>query len=419
VNLETILETIRNGDTEKGLEEMEKYSHSANDQEKYDIVEMYQELGRSDKAQPLIEDLLGRYPDEGALLTTAAENAIDLDDEDEAIEWLLEVKESDEEYLRAQLLLADLYQMQGLDEVAEQKLLDALKQSPEEPVLLAAVGDYYLSRGDYAKSIPYLKQAEGTGFKFPDGSLSLRLAEAYSVTGSFEDALSYYEAGLKEHTELHALFGYGYTALQVSDYQLAAEKFEELRNMDKDFVALYPYLVRSYEGLEDHEKALEAAKAGIKEDEYNENLYTEAGKLYMALGNEEEGEKHLKEALALNPAHLEAANALLSMWMEQEEPEAMIDLIDHLYEMGEPDVRFQWYYARAKNLQDEPVEAKEKYEEVYSVYQENEVFLEEYGRLLLELGYRENALKYLEQASAMQPDHTELQLLLEDLRMSE
>ncbi len=59
--------------------------------------------------------------DEGELYILAAEIAIDLDEEEDAIEWLLEIKEEDSTFLQAQLLLADLYQLQGLDEVAEDK----------------------------------------------------------------------------------------------------------------------------------------------------------------------------------------------------------------------------------------------------------------------------------------------------------
>ncbi|WP_231686754.1 lipopolysaccharide assembly protein LapB [Bacillus sp. JCM 19034] len=146
----------------------------------------------------MLDELLLLYPDEGELYTFAAELLIDMDEEDEAIEMLNEIKEDDPVYLQAQLLLADLYQMQSLDEVAEQKLLNAVKKAPDEPIISYGLGEFYLSRGDYGKSIPYLKKAVHSGETIPDVYLELTLAEAYSATGQFEDALHYYQRGVKK-----------------------------------------------------------------------------------------------------------------------------------------------------------------------------------------------------------------------------
>ncbi|MFZ4452291.1 tetratricopeptide repeat protein [Salibacterium aidingense] len=414
-NLEQIMELIQQGNTEKGLQLLDEFEGQADHQEKYDLVQLYVELGRPDKAQPLIEELIHLYPDEGELLTTAAEIAIDMDKEEEAIEWLQEVKKKDESFLRAQMLLADLYQLQGLDEVAESKLKTALQEAPEEPVLLAGLGDYYLERGDFSKSIPYLKQAERQGFEFPEGSLDLRLAEAYSSTGAFEDALAYYEKGIKEKQEPHALFGYGYTALQVSDYHTAVRQLEELKAMDPEFVTLYPYLVRAYEGVENFEQALKTAEDGLSVDEYNDQLYLEAGKLQMALDASSAAEDRLRQALSLNPGNREAAFALLELWYTQEDYDSIIELVSYLNEVGEEDPRFEWYIAKARWESEELEKALEIYESIRNEYTGNETFQEDYGRLLLELGYQRQALNYFRQALVLEPDNEELMELVADL----
>ncbi|RSL33800.1 hypothetical protein D7Z54_08910 [Salibacterium salarium] len=414
-SLESVMETIQKGDAEKGLKMLDELEGRADHQEKYDIAQLYDELGRPDKAKPIVEELISNYPDEGELLTIAAELAVDLDQEEEAIEWLLEVKKEDEVFIRAQMLLADLYQLQGLDEVAETKLKTALQEAPEEPVLLAGLGDYYLERGDFSKSIPYLKQAERLGFEFPEGSLDLRLAEAYSSTGEFEDALSYYERGIKEKKEPHSLFGYGYTALQIGEYQTAIKQLEALKDMDPEFVTLYPYLIRAYEGMENYDKALQVTENGLSVDEYNDVLYVEAGKLQMALGNESVAEDRLKEAISLNPSNIEAVYTILELWNKQEDFDSVIEMVTYLKEIGEDDPRFDWYYGKAMWEMEDFENANQAYEGIRTVYTENEDFLEDYGRLLLEQGFRSDALAYFKQAASLQSANETLQELITDL----
>ncbi|GAF19841.1 TPR repeat protein [Bacillus sp. JCM 19046] len=107
-----------------------------------------------EQAKHIINQLLELYPDEGSLFILAAEMMIDADEEDEAIEQLLEVREDDDSFLQAQLLLADLYQLQALDEVAEQKLLAAAKKAPEEMIITYALGEFYLDQAHTTK--PFL-----------------------------------------------------------------------------------------------------------------------------------------------------------------------------------------------------------------------------------------------------------------------
>nr|WP_275899566.1 tetratricopeptide repeat protein [Bacillus piscicola] len=338
-----------------------------------------------------------------------------MDKEDEALEWLLEVGTEDESFVRAQMLLADLYQLQGLDEAAEQRLMKALERAPDEPVLIAGIGDFYLERGDFNKSIPYLKQTENKGFEYPEGSVELKLAEAYSATGEFESALHYYEKGLQDKTDAESLFGYGYTALQVHHYSLAARKLQELKEMDPDFLSLYPYLIRAYEELGEIENALETAEQGMKVDEFNDKLFLEAGKLQLSLGRKEKAEGNLREALSLNPNNTEAALILLSSWAEEEDYDEIKELMTYLRDLGEEDIRFQWYYGKALYAEDNLIEARQAFEEAAPAYKDNGDFLQEYGRLLLELGNREKAVSILKEAAQLSPADESLAELIMSL----
>ncbi|WP_096200924.1 tetratricopeptide repeat protein [Bacillus sp. FJAT-45350] len=393
-----VFELIEAGEVEKGLAMLENIEQDANHDTKYTIAETYFELGHIDKAKNIIDELLMLYPDEGSLYAFAAELLIDLGEEDEAIEMLLEIKEEDPAFLQGQLLLADLYQMQGLDEVAEQKLLFASKLAPEEPIIAYGLGQFYLERGDYNKSIQFFKKVLQSGETFEHVSINLCLAEAYSATGQFEDALGYYEKGLKERTEMSAVFGYAYTAYQLEMFPLAIEQFKIVKEMDHEFSSLYPYLAKAYEAEHFLDKAMTVLEDGLKVDEYNEELYVHAGKLSFKMKDPEKGEDYLRKVIAINPSHFEAVRTLAAYLKHEEKYEDLLELVSHIKDFGETDPLLDWYEASALKEEDDYEKASVIYEEIQSQFQHDPDFLEEYGHFLLEMGERDRAIVELTKA---------------------
>ncbi len=153
--IEAAIELVEYGEVEKGLAQLASLLPDANDNEKYSIAEVYYQFGFLEEAKELLLSLLANYPNESELILLLTEVFIDLDEEERATLLLDQIDEGDAEYPRALVLLADLYQMQGLDEVAEQKLLKAKSLLPHHPIVLFALGEFYSGRGNYKQSIPY------------------------------------------------------------------------------------------------------------------------------------------------------------------------------------------------------------------------------------------------------------------------
>jgi tetratricopeptide (TPR) repeat protein len=413
--LEKAISAIESGSVELGLEQLAKLEKNADHQLKHDIAELYHELGHVEKAKKIIDELLMLYPDEGSLYAFAAELLIDMDEEDEAIEMLLEIKQEDPAFLQAQLLLADLYQMQSLDEVAEQKLLLAAQAAPNETIISYGLGEFYLERGDYIKSIPYLKKAVHASERLPNVHVELLLADAYSASGQFEDALKYYERGLKNHLDPNALFGYGFTAFQVGDMILAIEQLEALMALDPDYSSLYPYLAKAYEAEGRLDDAFETLERGMKIDEFNESLYIHAGKLSFKKQNPVEGETLLRKVIALNPSNVEAVQTLAAYLKHTESYEELLELMEHMREYGEEDSLYTWYEATALKEQDDYEKANERYREIEEVYKDDVDFLEEYGYFLLEFGMRDQAISNFKKVIEYQPEREDISELLENL----
>ncbi|TSB46925.1 tetratricopeptide repeat protein [Alkalicoccobacillus porphyridii] len=412
--VEEAIQAIEAGKTEDGLKKLEQASQTNDHEEMLTVAELYYELGHLKQAQSLLDELLVLYPDEGGLFVFAAEMMIDADNEDEAIELLLDIKSTDEAYLQAQLLLADLYQMQALDEVAEQRLLTALKHAPDEVIISYGLGEFYLDRGDYMKSIPHLKKALHQKDELSGIAIELKLAEAYSASGEFEEALTYYQAGIKDSMTADALFGFGFTAYQAGDMVLAIEQLEALKSLDSDYTSLFPYLAKAYEAENRVDEALEVLRSGMSVDEFNDQLHLLSGKLHFKKQNLDEGEHHLRQALALNPSNMEAFQTLAAFLRHDEQMEELLELCQHARSYGEEDSMLDWYEAFALRSLDQYEKALPLYQEALAAFKEDVDFLEEYAHFLLEFGLRAEAEKYFRELLKQRPDRLDIIELLEE-----
>ncbi len=111
---------------------------------------------------------------------------------------LHDIPENDDLYVQSLLLVADLFQMQGFDDVAEQKLLKAKEMMPDEPVITFGLAELYSSKGKEQKAITYYESLLPEHKVMGGVVIALRLAETLSAIGNWEEAISYYEAGLEE-----------------------------------------------------------------------------------------------------------------------------------------------------------------------------------------------------------------------------
>ncbi|OCA92758.1 tetratricopeptide repeat protein [Pseudobacillus wudalianchiensis] len=411
-----MLESLERGENEKALSLFKKVQSFSSDEEKFALAEQLYGLGFLEEARELYEKLLEAFPEEGELRVLLAEVLVDMDKEEEAMLLLEQLDQTDENYPRALLLLADLYQMQGLYEVSEQKLQAANELLPDEPVIQFALAEFYSEQGRFLEAIRLYKQLLTGGQQEIAGiSIDQRLAESLSAGGAFEESLEHYEKALDQHLEINTLFGYAFTAFQAGFYQTAIAKFEELKALDPDYHSIYLYLAKAYEHEDELEKGLEAAKEGIRHDEFHKELHLIAGKLSLKLGREEEAEHYLRSALVLDPEFSEAALTLNKLLFHQERYEDVLEITELLKKDGEADPQFLWDEAKALNELEEYSQALTAYEEAYNFFKSHAHFLEEYGYFLMEEGKRKEALQIFRQLLQDDPANEEWLLLIERL----
>ncbi|RID89229.1 hypothetical protein D1953_01295 [Peribacillus asahii] len=414
-SVDKVLQLLKKGELTEATSHINRITTMESAENILSLAEEISQLGFLDEAKRLYEHLLQLYPGEGELLISIAEILIDSDQEDEAMLMLEQISPNDEMYPSALLLEADLYQLQGMDEVSERKLLQAKDLLPSESIIDFALGELYYQQGRNQEAISaYIKVLEHEE-EIGGVNLNQRLAEALSGAGKFEEALPYFEKALENHLEINTLFEYALTAYQAGMYQTAIQKFVELKELDREYHSMYLYLARAYEHLENVDEALKTVKEGIRADEYNKELYFFGGKLALKKGLDEEAEEFFKEALALDPGYLEATLTLLKLYMHQEKYEDALECVEEVRKYGEDDPQFDWIEAVSYQKLEQYEKALNSYHKAYNAFKHNEDFLEDYGFFLVEEGDRTTAREVFTILLQSNPANDEYVQILERL----
>lgn len=404
---------------EEKFSESEKYfedaKKSGSDDEQYMIAQLLSQYGYIREALELYNILLQKYPDESELKILIAELLIELEQDEEAYQYLSSIPKSDPHYPAALLIEADLYEIQGLFEVSEMKLLEAKELLPDELVIDYALGELYMSQGRFLEASRRFNYLIDVNMMIDGVSLYERIAEALSAGGAFEEALPYYEKALKEKENIDTLFGYGLTAFQSGNDRKAKLAFQKLRQIDPAYHSLYYYLAQIHEREGDLAEALKVIKSGIELDDFNKDLYVYAGKLSLKHKDEEMAESYLREALVLDPDLIEALLLLNQILLQQERYEDVLEVIELVSKDGGYDPRLHWDAAISYQQTEQYEKAMEAYTLAYEDYKNHPDFLSDYGYFLIEEGIRDVALQIFRSLSKMEPQSEEWLLLVQRL----
>lgn len=410
-----MLKYIEEQNLSEAEKQFKKVKKSGTDDEKFMLAKMLTQYGYLEEAKELYEILLRFYPEEGELKLSLAELFIEMGNDDEALQYLETIYEDDPNYPSSLLVEADLYEMQGLYEVSENKLLKAKELLPNEPVIDYALGELYMTQGRFLEAARSFSLLLNANNQIEGVNINSRMAEALSAGGAFEESLTYYEKSLDNEKDIDHLFGYGLTAYQSGQYKVAIKAFKQLHEIDPNYHSLYLYLAHCLEHEEELDEALEVAEAGLTLDEYNKDLHFFAGKLSLKMGNEKKAEHYFRQALVLDPEFTEAAISLNRLLIHQERYESVLEITEMFFEGGGADPQFHWDAAISYQHIEQYREALNEYELAYNDFKNNQDFLVDYGYFLMEEGNRAAAAEIFTLLTQKDPANEEWVSLLERL----
>ncbi|MGB3160265.1 tetratricopeptide repeat protein [Carnobacterium sp.] len=388
-NGEKMIEALEENQLEEANLFFEQALQADSDEQLYDLADSLYHLGFLEETKRVYQQLLELYPEDDELKIGLAEIEIESNHIDEAMEWLLKVSETSESYPQALLVHADLYQVQGLYEASEQKLLKANDLLPDEPVISFALAELYFSMGKYARAIRGYEEIMAQGdSEFSGINLASRCGASYSALGDLEQAALYFEQSVEENETVDALFELGITYYQQKEYKRGNELFFKLKELDPNYTSVYPNLARGLEEENQLEKAIEIVREGLKMDQYNEDLFTVGAEIAIKIENENLAEDYYLKAQALAPENEGLQLAFINLLLKQERYEEALVVIEEALSHEQDDPQFYWDAALVYDKLEKYEQAEQSFKQAYTFLNQNKDFLKSYIYFLRESGDR-------------------------------
>jgi len=374
----------------------------------YELATYLEGIGFYPQAKEIYLKIVEDFPEVNLNLAAIASEDGQIE---EAFAYLEEIQADSDWYVSALALKADLYQMEGLTDVAREKLLEALTYS-EDPLLILGLAELDSELENYLEAIQGYAQLDNRSIYEQTGiSTYQRIGFAYAQLGKFETATEFLEKALElEYDDLTA-FELASLYFDREEYQKAVLYFKQLDTISPDFEGYEYGYSQALHKEHQVQEALRIAKQGLEKNPFETRLLLAASQFSYELHDASGAENYLHTAKEDAEDTEEILLRLATIYLEQERYEDILDL-----QSDEPEnLLTKWMIARSYQEMDDLDTAYEHYQELAGDLKDNPEFLEHYIYLLRELGYFEEAKVNAQTYLKLVPDDVQMQELIERL----
>ena len=365
-------------------------------------------IGFYPQARQIYEKLAPVFPEVNLNLATIASEDGQIE---EAFAYLEEIQPNSDWYVSALVLKADFYQMEGLTDVAREKLLEARSYS-DDPLLIFGLAELDSELGNDLEAIKGYAQLDNRELYEQTGiSTYQRIGTAYARLGKFESAIEFLEKALELEYEDQTAFELASLYFDQEEYQKAVLYFKQLDTISPDFEGYEYGYSQALHKEHQTEQALQIAQQGLEKNPFETRLLLLASQLSYELHQPEQAEAYLLQAQEDAEDQEEILLRLATIYQEQERYEDILAL-----EVYEPEnLLTKWMIARSYQETEDLDAAYESYQSLVPELKENPEFLEQYIHLLRELGRVEEAKEQIQHYLKLVPDDIQMQDLYERL----
>ena len=374
----------------------------------YELATYLEGIGFYPQAKEIYLKIVEDFPEVNLNLAAIASEDGQIE---EAFAYLEEIQANSDWYVSALALKADLYQLEGLTDVAREKLLEALTYS-EDPLLILGLAELDSELENYQEAIQGYAQLDNRTIYEQTGiSTYQRIGFAYAQLGKFETATEFLEKALElEYDDLTA-FELASLYFDQEEYQKAVLYFKQLDTISPDFEGYEYGYSQALHKEHQVQEALRIAKQGLEKNPFETRLLLAASQFSYELHDASGAENYLLTAKEDAEDTEEILLRLATIYLEQERYEDILDL-----QSEEPEnLLTKWMIARSYQEMDDLDTAYELYQELAGDLKDNPEFLEHYIYLLRELGYFEEAKVNAQAYLKLVPDDVQMQELFERL----
>jgi len=407
-NSQQMLEALEQQDLSRADSFFEKALEEDSDEILLELGSYLEGIGFYPQASQIYEKLSPKFPEVNiSLASIASEDGLI----EEAFAYLENISPESDWYVSALVLKADLYQMEGLTDVAREKLLEARNYS-DDPLLIFGLAELDSELGNDLEAIKGYAQLDNRSIYQQTGiSTYQRIGLSYARLGKFESAIEFLEKAIELEYDDQVAFELASLYFDKEEYQKAVLYFKQLDTISPDFEGYeYGYSLALHK---EHrtEEALKIAQQGLSKNPFETRLLLHASQLSYELHQPEQAETYLLQAQENAEDQEEILLLLGTLYQEQERYEDIIALKTY-----EPEnLLTKWMIAKSYQELEELEFAEEIYKELAPDLKDNPEFLEQYIYLLRELGKLEEAKDYIQSYLQIVPDDLQMQDLYDYL----
>ncbi|MBZ2054283.1 tetratricopeptide repeat protein [Streptococcus sanguinis] len=378
------------------------------EEELLDLADYLESIGFFPQAKRIFEKLAPDYP---ASYISLAAIASDDGDLEQAFAYLEEIQPGSDWYVAALLAKADLYQLEGLPDVAREKLTQAAALT-DEPLVTFGLAEIDLELGDFSQAIKEYAQLDNRTIFEQTGVLTYqRIGVCYASLGKFAAAIEFLEKAVELEYDDAAVYELATILADQEEYQKANLYFKQLDTLSPDFEGYEYGYALSLHAEHRTAEALTLAQQGLAKNPFETRLLLLASQLSYELHDEKAAENYLLQAQEDADDLEEIALRLTTLYLEQERYEDILEFAEQEVD----NALTRWNLARAYQALENLEKAEELYNQLARELQDNPEFLEQYVYLLRELGRFEEAKRAAASYLRLVPDDASMQELYESL----
>lgn len=407
-NSEKMVASIQSQDLAHADKYFERALKEDDEQVLLDLGAYLESIGFLPQAKRIYDQLRSQYPDVNLnLAQIVAEDG----DFEAAFLYLDAIDSESEDYINALVIMADLYQMEGLADVARDKLEQALALS-DQPLIRFGLAEMQMEVGDFKEAIANYAALDNRAILEETGvSTYERIGRAYADMGKFEAAIEFLEKSVEIDYDDMTVFELATLLFDQEEYQRANLYFKQLDTMNPDFAGYEYYYAQSLHEEHKIEEALKLTQQGLTKNAYDSQLLLLASQLAYENHDAKLSESYLLSAKDLAEDMEEVTLRLTNLYLEEERYEEVVSI-----EIADLDnLLAKWNIAKAHQALDQEEEAYAIYQDIAKDLNQNPEFLHDYAYILREFGQLELATETAKSYLSLVPDDLNMQSFLEEL----
>lgn len=397
LNSEKMVVSIQNQDLEHANKYFKKALKEDDDEALLELAEYLESIGFLNQAKTIYEKERASFPEVNINLAQIAAEDGDIE---AAFTYLDAISPDSDAYLSALLVMADIYDMEGLADVAREKLLLA-SQISDDPLVTFGLAEIEMELGHFSEAIKeYAKLDNRDVLEMTGISTYQRIGKAYASLGKFEAAVEFLEKAIEIEYDDETVFELATILYDQDEFQKANTYFKQLDTMDPDFQGYeYVYALSLHEENKT-EEALRMAQKGISKNAFDARLLLLASQLAYELHDAAQSESYLLSAKEVAEDEEEVLMRLTNLYLEEERYEDVIAFAKEPID----NVLTKWNIAKAYQGLEADKKALALYNDLAADLGENPEFLHDYAYILREFGQKEHAHQVAKHYLTLVPD---------------